>query len=145
MANTFTEKVLNFLKDDRSTLKKVTTAIGQAIRQEVAENKLAGKRSFHLLEGTVYQHENGKYEFLPSATLRQILEGDTILSPILQVEETRFLELLRLAMYELSEPQVQKEAMIKEAAEIEKARELARAELERKKLAEEEKRRKEGW
>ena len=38
MANTFTEKVLNFLKDDRSTLKKVTTAIGQAIRQEVAEN-----------------------------------------------------------------------------------------------------------
>ena len=93
----------------------------------------------------MYQHENGKYEFLPSATLRQILEGDTILSPILQVEETRFLELLRLAMYELSEPQVQKEAMIKEAAEIEKARELARAELERKKLAEEEKRHKEGW
>ena len=35
--------------------------------------------------------------------------------------------------------------MIKEAAEIEKARELARAELERKKLAEEEKRHKEGW
>ncbi len=145
MANTFTEKVLNFLKEDRTAFKKVTTAIGQAIKQEVAENKKSGKPSFHILEGTVYRHDNGRYEFIPSNTMKEILEGDSLISPILVVEESRFLELLRLSMYELSEPQIQKEAKEKEDIEIAKAHEEAKKELNSKLDAEKKKKEEETW
>ena len=145
MAGTFSDKVLNFLKEDRAALKKVATAVGQAIRQEIAENKKAGKQSFHVMEGTVYKHKNGRYEFIPNKTLQAILDGDSLVAPILQVEESRFLELLKLSMYELAEPEIKQAAEEKEKADIAKSRKQAEEAEEARILAEQERKKKEGW
>ncbi|MCM1322999.1 MAG: hypothetical protein NC218_02335 [Acetobacter sp.] len=147
MANQFMEKVLGFLKpEDKRALDRLVQAIGRAIKQEIAENKKTGKRSFHLLEGTVFQHNNGKYEFIPSKSLYAMLQGDPT-AVILKTEESRFLELLRLALAELAEPEVEAAKRKKEEEQMKKDQEQARKEALERQIMEEEmkKRDKEGW
>lgn len=91
---TYIERVERTSALDRTQLNKLYTATLQAAQYEAFASE---GREFHLLEGKVKQLESGQYIFIPNKHLRALLEKSDY-PALLKAEETRFTDLIRMAM-----------------------------------------------
>lgn len=92
----FTAQVLKLAKEDKDTLNMVYRAVLRAVQYDAAQYD---GNAFHLLEGTVRKTKSGVYVFTPNKHLEEMLKSNTY-PALLKVEESRFLDLLSLAMKE---------------------------------------------
>ena len=96
MAVKFSAQLLKLLKDDKESLNTFYRAVLKAVQYDASQYD--GK-AFHLLEGTVRKANNGKYVFTPNPHLASMLESCSY-PALLKIEESRFLDLLTLALKE---------------------------------------------
>ena len=101
MEQKFVDRVMKDLKlskpitDGKEMLARVYTAVLRAVQYEERQND--GK-AFHLLEGTVRKYK-GVYIFTPNKQLKHLFETQE--KPyMLKIQESRFLELLKMALTE---------------------------------------------
>ena len=96
MAVKFSAQLLKLMKEDKEALNTFYRAVLKAVQYDASQYD--GK-AFHLLEGTVRKANNGKYVFTPNEHLQSMLETANY-PALLKLEESRFLDLLSLALQE---------------------------------------------
>lgn len=95
--NTYKERILALSKLEVTQLQSLLVAALKATQYSAFEN---GGAKFSLLEGVINKDEKGQYIFTPSNALRGLLSKWDY--PILlQQEESRFIQLLTLALQEI--------------------------------------------
>lgn len=95
--NVYKETILSLSKVEENQLLSFVKASLKASQYSAYQHD---KKKFKLLEGVVRLDEQGRYIFTPSKAMQQLLDGAEY-PQLLKAEESRFLQLLSLALKEL--------------------------------------------
>ena len=94
---TYIEKVVAFSGEDKIQLNKFYRAVLKATQYFAFQSE---GQEFYLLEGKVKKTSKGRYIFTPNAHLAEMLEKKGC-PALLKLEESRFIELVKLALSDL--------------------------------------------
>lgn len=97
MAQKFLDKVTKLSTLDKNTLNKLYKAVITAVQYDAFQYD---GEAFHLLEGVIRKNKKGEYIFTPNSHLQALLDKADV-PALLKIEESRFVDFIKLALSEI--------------------------------------------